>query len=269
MLKKYAPFLILVLAVVGGYWLLASDSGDDPYAAWDDDPVADEGEGDMLESTGLAAGGRAPEPEGKKKRKPYRTIDPRTLPRGTLYVTPIGPNDKPIEKQQLRIRVLGVRAGAFPTKLPAHFDEETGTYRFDKVLEGEVNVELYADHIQRKVQKVRIRANQDNRHTIAVKPGATIEYDVVAYDKSKPDVRVMLFDAQDKPVKAWYLVRTTTRLTTARYLESINQGPEGSIISLEPGDYRIKVISEAEEWDDAKVTLKAGETKKVSLEVRR
>ena len=272
MLKTYAPVLLILLAVIAGYWLLASPPGEPtPDVDWVEGDPADPSDPASLGATGLSADGVAPRGPEKKRGKPYRTVDPRTLPKGTLYVTPVGPDDKPIDDEatHLRIYVEPVRAKGFPTRLGT-WDKETGTYRFERVLAGDVNVRLYADHIARKIQRVRVRANQDNRITIPVELAGAIQYDVIAYDKKRPDpVRVELFDAQDKPVRAWYRISTATRLTSPKQVEVFTGGPEGIIFGIPPGSYRLKVTSEAEEWDDAKVEVVAAETKAVSLEVRR
>jgi hypothetical protein len=272
-MKSYLPLLLILLAVVAGYMFLATGPEDDPYdVGWSRDE-ADLG-GRHGAPASLSADGVAPAPPdsdaaSKKGRKPYRTVDPRTLPTGTLFVTLIGPDDKPIDGAELRLFVEPVRHGGFPTRLGI-YEKDTGAWRFEKVRAGAVQVRLYSDHVARKIETVPVRADTENRVSIRVEPAGAIQYDVIAYDKTRPDpVDVTLYDQAGRSVKAWYQVRTTTKLTTPRLAETMRQGPEGILLGVVPGVYRLKVVSPAEEWDDAEVRVEAGQTARVSLEVRR
>ena len=268
-MKKYLPAVLVVLAAVGGYFLLL-DPGEEEV--WDPDwteapepPAPDGG----MQAAGLEAEGVAPPKGGPKKRKAYKTVDPRTLPRGTLIVTPVGPDLKPIDGTYLRIYVESVRPGGFPTKL-GRLDKDSGSWRFEKVRAGKVSVRLFSDHVVRKKQVVSVRAERDNQVTIEVLPAGAIQYDVILYDKTRPEkVRLQLYDWQDKPIKAWYQVRSTKSMTSPRQAMTITQGAEGVVMGLLPGRYRLRVVSENDEWDDVEVMVEAGKTHKASLEVRR
>lgn len=269
-MKKYLPALLIVLAVVAGYWLLAETPADDGYVEYYGEEGGAGGGDAGLEEAGLSAGGTGPRKAPKKpKGKPYRTVDPRTLPTGTLTILPVGPDDKAVDGTHLRMYVDSARRGGFPTRLP-HRNVETQEWRLEKVRAGKVKVWWYSDHVAREEKIVTVRADQENDVTVRVKPAGTIKYAVTTYAKTKPEkVKLELFDAQGKPVKAWYQIRSTRSLTTPREALEITQGPEGFLIGILPGPYKLKVTSEFDEWDEAEVDVQPGKTAEVQLEVRR
>ena len=270
-MNKFLPALLIVLAVVAGYWLLSDDGGDQDYLVdYSDDVGGSEADPDGLEA-GLSAGATGPRKAPKKpKGKPYRTVDPRTLPVGTLLIRPVGPDGKLVDGTRLRMYVDSARRGGFPTRLP-HRDPDTDIWDLKKVRAGKVKIWWYSDHVAREEKIVTVRADQENEVTLRVKPAGTIKYTVTTYAKTPPEkVQVELFDAKGKPVKAWYEVRTKKSLTTPRQRLKVTQGPEGHVLGLEPGTYKLKVTStEFDEWDEAEVTVEPGQTTEVALEVRR
>ena len=250
--------------------LLVGSPEDEVYERdWSEEPTgvapSSEGIGGRLE----ASGARPVREDPSQKKRVQVAVDPRKQPKGILLLTVLGPDDEPIDSAALRVFVEPVRKGAFPTQL-GRYDEQSRTWRFGKVPSGRVNVRLYSDHIVRVIQTVTVAAKRENKTKIKIEPAGAIAYDVIAYDKTRPKkVKLTLYDATDKPTKAWYQVRTSRSLNTPREAKTITQGPEGVLLGVLPGRYRLKVTSEHEEWDEAVVNVVAGATQKVSLEVRR
>lgn len=269
MLKKTLPAVLLALGLIAAYVLLARSSEDernDPDWSEESREVAVPSEG---LGVGLAAGGARPKEVDPRKGRVPVAADPRTRPRGTLILRFVGPKDELLPTPALRVYVDSVGRGGFPTRL-GRYDEDARTWRFEQVPAGKVKVRLHADHIVRKVEVVPVKADSENKVKIQVQQAGAIQYDVIAYDKTRPaKVKLTLYDSQDRPTRAWYQVRSSRSQTTPRAAETITQGPEGVLLGVLPGRYRLKVVSEYDEYDEAVVQVIAGATQKVSLEVRR
>jgi len=272
-MRNRFPLLLLVLAAAVGVWLLVG--GDDEGPAGDLGVVNVEEGGKAavpapLETTptgpgGLRVKGRTPVP----RRNVPVIRDPRTLPKGTLLLTLLGPDLKPIDARSLRVYVEPGRYGMWRTRLGL-YDPDTLQWRFADVVAGAVRVRIQGDHIVGRTVKTTIKANHENELSVTVDRAGAIKYDVIAYDKKRPaKVKLILADWQGKAVNAWYQERAARRLTTPSRHKTVAIGPEGVIFGILPGRYTLRVVSTFDEWDEAEVDVVAGKTVSVSLEVRR
>jgi hypothetical protein len=195
--------------------------------------------------------------------------DPRTLPKGSLLVRPVGPDHEPLGDRSLRVYVTV--KGDPRTRLPGPYDEERQAWRFPDVTAGPARVRLEGDHVVGREQDVVVAASRETAVDVVLEPAGALRYDVVTYAKTRPkQVRLEVTDARGKPVRAWFQERTPRRLTQARRAEHVTQGPQGVVFGLPPGRYKLKATSIAsDEWDEEEVVAQAGQTAEVTLEIRR
>ncbi|MDJ0521213.1 MAG: hypothetical protein QNJ90_03985 [Planctomycetota bacterium] len=269
-MRNALPILLIVLAAAAGWWLLTgaddelppleTSSGDQPSDGTD--PGAMKAKG----PEGLAAKGTDP----TKRRKPYRPLpDPRTLPKGSLVITMLGPDLKALDSGSLRVFIEPRTPALWRTKLPL-YEKSSRTWRAKNVVAGPVRVRISGDHVVRRSVDAVVKRDRESTLSVTLDLAGAIRYDVIAYDKTRPEkVKLTLYDFQDRPVRAWYQERTSRRMTTPQEFQTAEIGPEGVVFGILPGRYRLRVVSPAEEWDDAEVDVVAGKTAKVSLEVRR
>lgn len=267
-MRNVLPWLLILLAVGLGYWLFATDPDDDA-PAYD---VGFEGDASVppdLEATGLK-GAKKPEtdPKTKKPTKAWQPADPRTLARGVLIVRPLGPDLQPLVDRRLSIIVTprGQRAAKLGL-----FDEETGAWRFERVIAGPVDLRVTGDHIIGRSVQTQVVRDQETEFELHLERAGAVKYDVVTYAKTRPDkVLVELFDAGGRPANAWFQERGPRKLTQPQKKRAHTQGPEGVLFGIRPGDYTLKVTNiETEEWDEGEIRVEAGKTIPLTLTVRR
>ncbi len=269
-MRNALPTLLILLAAAAGLWLLFGAADDEGSGAYDAGPAEEIGPPDLatatpFEADGLKTKGRVI----KKKRAVYQPADPRTLPKGNLVITMLGPDLKPIEASALRVYVDPGKNSTWHTK-QGLWEPEKKVWRFTDVVAGQVNVRVQGDHIVARTLQTVVKKERDNELSITLDLAGSIRYDVMKYDKKRPEkVQLTLFDWEDKPVEVWYQERTSRRLTTPVPRKTVEIGPEGVVFGILPGRYKLRVVSVFEEWDEAKVDIVAGKTAEVSLEVRR
>ena len=270
-MRNAVPLLLILLAAGLGYWLVTAAEDDLPpigaEPAIEPSPRAEPAplDGAPLEAEGLTVKGTQPAP----KHRPIVVLDPRTAPKGNLDVRILGPDLKPLDAGALQVYVDPV-AGALWHTRQGLYDKLKQAWRFENVVAGAVRVRIQGDHVIGRTVDAVVQAGRDNDLPVALDRGGAIQYDVIAYDKTRPDpVRLTLVDYRGKPVVAWYEERSSSRMTTPKAFETAEIGPEGVVTRILPGRYRLRVVSPAEEGDEAEVDVVAGETAKVSLEVRR
>ena len=268
-MRHLLPWALILLAAVLGY-LLFAERGDEPVPTLPGDgplPAAD-GPADREAGTLRVAEPSEVDRRAKRAQKVWQPVDPRTLPKGSLVVQPVGPDLEPIIDR--RLSVIATPKGQRVAKLP-QFDESTGAFRFPSVIAGTVRISVRGDHIVGTVTEAVVRAGREVRHEVHVQRGGAIRYDVITYAKTRPDqVLLELFDAIGRPAEAWFQARTSRTLTQPRRTKSITLGPEGVVFGIPPGRYKLKVTNiESEEWDEAEVKVEAGTTHEATLTVRR
>lgn len=266
---RHALSYVLILAAAAfGYLLLASGTDDDGPADFDADDTPAPMHEDLtttLEAPTMPTRDRPAPP----KRRPPKVVDPRTIPRGRIDVYVVGPDLKPILDGDLRVDVEPTGRKDWATRL-GQLDPKQGAWVFRKVLAGEVEIRVRGDHVISKRQIARVRADRTSEATVHVDRAGAIHYDVVLYDKTRPkQVTLTLFDWQDRPVLAWYQARSRRTSTSPTRVRTITQGPEGAVFGVYPGHYRLRAVSENNEWDDIQLELKPGQTEQVTFVLRR
>jgi hypothetical protein len=268
-----AWFALLAALVVGaGFaWVLLSG----------DHPAVDDGDAPRIErappatspppsdlppvSPGSLAGGGE---ETRPKPKPVEPEGPVRIPMGGLYVTPIQPDGKPWLPSEARVFVEPVREGlwAVPTGVP---DAQSGTWRFDRIPAGPVRIRVGGDHVVDAYDEVTVLAGQTKELTLTADRGGAVAYKVVLYSgEEPPEVTLTLLDVDRKPVPVWWQVRKTNMLTTPRRLASVTQAAQGVAFGVRPGRYTLRAKSPAEEFDEAEVEVKPGETVEAEIRLR-
>ena len=267
-MRNLLPWLLIVLAVFLGYWLFAG--GQEPGPA--DFDVVDPGDAPTAApSEAGSLKGAAPVETGGSKARPkkvWQPPDPRTLPTGTLIVQPLGPELKPLVDK--RLSVIATPKGHRRSRLP-QFNEDDGTWRFERILTGEVVVSVRGDHVVGRTVTAVVKRDRETTVEVHLERAGAVRYDVSTYAKTRPaKVLVELFDQAGQPAEAWFQVRTTRSMTQPMRKKAHTLGPEGVLFGLRPGQYRVKVTNvESDEWDDGEVTIEAGKTAELSLTVRR
>ncbi|MDA1195903.1 MAG: hypothetical protein O2894_12055 [Planctomycetota bacterium] len=268
-MRAYLPWLLILTAVVLGYYLLAGDEVAPrlPYEQDGDVASAPPGDPRAVELKGADA-----PPPGSKKNAPPKPIwqpaDPRTLPQGVLIIQPRGPDLKPLVDRGMSILVTP--RGQKATKLGL-FDEETGNWRFERVIAGTVDIRVTGDHIVGRSLTAVVRAEQEVEFELHLEHAGAVKYDVITYAQTRPEqVLLELLDSTDRPTEGWFQDRTPRKLTQPRLGKSATLGPEGVVFGIRPGRYKLKVTSiESDEWDTQEVEVVAGSTAPVTLEIRR
>jgi len=272
-MHKTLPLLLLLLAVVLGVWLflgreelrapeygLGFEEGSEPAEAAG--PVSGAG----LGAAGLE--GTTSRPRARR-REPAPYVDPRSLPRGSVIVHPLGPDLEPLEGADLRVYVEPAGRGGRPGKL-GRYDKAQRTWRFENVIAGAVRVHVFGDHVADTWQPARVRAGRENHVTVHLDLAGAIHYVVTLYDKTQPKtVELTLLDFQEKPTPAWYQSRSSRHLSSPVHALKATLAPEGVVYGLAPGHYRLRAVSPNEEWDDAELDIRAGQTQVVKFEIRR
>lgn len=270
-MRNALPILLILLAAAAGWWLLSGAEDElPPLEVGGESELGPAPDAESLKATGsgdLTVRGRTP----KKGRAAIPAPpDPRTLPRGALVVTVLGPDLQPLKSAgTLRVYIEPATRAMWRTRLPI-YDKKMRTWRLADAVAGPVQVRIEGDHIVKRTVQTVVKRDRENELSVTLDLAGAIQYDVIAYDKTRPDpVKLTLYDFRSKPVRAWYQERTSRRLTTPKEFETAEIGPEGVIYGILPGRYRLRVVSSFEEYDEAEVDIVAGQTAKVSLEVRR
>ncbi len=267
-MRNALPIALILLAVAVGAWiLLSSEEEPEPgaFGSYDDPGSSDDP--DLLTGGGLKGSG--PEPRKGPDRRPYKPIDPRKVPRGTLDVAPVGPDLAPIPNRHLRIYVEPTTRKDW-TKQLGQYDDETGVWTFKNVLAGEVEVRLFGDHVIATKQKAEVSANGRSRVQIHVELAGAVLYQVKLRDGTEPkDVKVTLFNLDDEPIAAYHESRSARRITTPRVAKTSVQGPRGAVFGVPAGSYRLRVDTDDHGYVDTGVAVQLSETAEVKVELGR
>jgi hypothetical protein len=268
-MRHATPYLLILVAAVVGYLLIADGSDEGPESPLRDDAATPD-PGDASDVTPLEAPGMAvrdrPNPP---KRGPLRMVDPRTIPRGRIDVLPVGPDLTAIPSKRLRIDVEPTGRKDWAARL-GRVDPATGVWAFHKILAGEVEIRVRGDHVIAKKQRAVVKADQTAQVTVRLEVAGALRYDVVLPDETRPkQVTLTLYDGRDRPVNAWFEERGHRRAGKPRFATSATQGPQGAVFGVPPGAYRLRAVSESGAWDDAEVDLVGGQTVPVTFQLGR
>jgi hypothetical protein len=269
--RNALPLVGILLAVAAGLWLFLG--GEEPSGPGPDFTTV-EGAGAASDPRVLEADG-TPELDASGRPRPApprpspRAVDPRAVPRGSIVVRPVGADGASVPAGDLRVDVTPTGRKDWRTQV-GRFDQDAGAWTFDDVLAGPVRVDVRGDLVLDATATATVKEDAPVEVEIPLRPGGAIRYDVSGSGEERPGkVTLSLLDGAERPVVAWYQVRTPRSMTQPQRVASVTQGPEGVIFGLAPGTYRLRVESEDGIHDEQDVEVVPGGTAAVSFALGR
>ncbi len=188
------------------------------------------------------------------------------LPRGDVAVRVLDPGGMPLTAEGLTVRLVPEGARFYAEPLGVR-DAATGTWTFRAVPVGWVNVRVLADHVVPGSARANVQAGEVAEVDVYGKPGGAIQYSATYYSGEVPRTLSLSLHAEDgkRPIKAWYRLG----MTAPREALRIDAGPKGALVGLPPGNYNLRAESEAGEVDLVPVTIRAGDTQTLDLQLRK
>ena len=241
-------FLAALLGAVAWVALWPGDEGSvEPIPGVEHGSASGDPSGSITAGGGLRGTGiTPPAPRAGPTPRPSPTdVDPKDIPRGTLEVLPLGPDNLPISSSELSMRLepVGRPFYAQPLAIP---DPETMVWVYRDVPAGRMKLYVTGDHVLETEMDAVIEAGKVQSVKVHVDRAGAVSYRVVLYSGEQPEeATVTLLDAHDRPVKARYQVRTEKVLTQPQTVTTMKQGPDGIILGVPPGRYRLKGVSPA------------------------
>lgn len=273
-MRRALPFL-LALVLVGGALavLLRPQPPDEPLELDPSSaPTGTAGPGEAS-SVGLEPRAGPPRPPPSTAERPGTpvVIDPRSLPRGTLTVEVLGPDDQRIPGDDITVRVAPGRGSERWHATPMlGCDPTTQLWSSPEVPVGPVKVHVFGESIVATDVETVVTKEPGETLRVHVDRAGRIEYVVTTYADEPPgDVDLTLLKPNRSAQQAYYQVRTETVLTEPRRVRQIRQGPKGVIFGIPPGRYTLRVTSQAGEFEEAEVDVEAQKAQQVTLKVRR
>lgn len=266
--------VVLALAAAGAAaWLLLRSGPPEPLGGKGalERPDATPESGGRLSPVELS--GRAPTGTGGTTSQPRGSdsIDPRTLPRGTLEVAVLGPDDQPIPSEEVRVLVEPGKGARDWYSTPLLLTEPgSNVWKHEGILAGPVRVTVSGDMVVTKVVETRVEVGTPVALKVHVDRAGVIAYAATLYSGEAPEqVTLTLLDAQRRPVSAHFQVRTESVLTQPRMASTITQGPAGVVFGLPAGRYILRAVSPSEEYDEASVDVAVGSATEVKFSIRK
>ena len=171
---------------------------------------------------------------------PAEPIDFRTVPRGVLEVVVVDANDEPLPTDDLRVHVAS-RGRSRPAATLPKRDTESHTWRFEREPEGPAVVTVRGDGIFDAKANVDVKPNATTSIRVRVKPAGTIHFHITDTDGNDLErATLTLYDANDKPVKAYFQERHALKMTSRKHTSSIALGYKGYITGLKAGRYTLR-----------------------------
>lgn len=195
---------------------------------------------------------------------PVRSTD--KIPRGGLDVIVADGEGNPLDAKGVTVRVEREQAAFWSAPLGV-FRADTRTWEFRRLPIGRVEVTVRGPHIRAATAKATVQAKQVEPVTVTVEAGGAIAYTTVYYSGEKPKTMKLQLSLQGRPapIPAWYAPSNAS----ARRAATVTVGPDGRIEALAPGAYVIRAESDEREVDIQNVTVVAGETAAVELQLRK
>jgi hypothetical protein len=270
-MNRPLPWLILAALAAAAVWFVSRPDGDprvEPIEGVERGGAREDG-AEPTAPGGLRGTGSEEPPPPVRPEPRGAIVDPRTIPRGGLEVLPLGPDQQPIPPGELsmRIEAVGRAFWSQPLALP---DPETKVWSFKNIPAGPVQVRVSGDHVVETVAEATIEKDVVKSLKVLLDRAGALAYHVVLYSgEQPPEVTLTLLDLRDKPVAARYQERSPTRLTQAQKATTMKQGPDGLVLGVLPGRYRLKAVSPNDEWDAVEVEAVTGQTVAVEIRLRR
>lgn len=265
-MRRYLPLITGLLGIGLLVWLLlggGGDSGGEPEP-WGPiyEPPPDPG---ALSSPGL----RASRPR-ENRTEPAPTPEPsgyRALTYGAIRVLPVDADGRVLPADEVTVHVRPGKL-AWPAQPLGRRARGEGTWFFERVPAGKVRVVVEGNKVLRTEQLVTLATGETQDVRLVARAGGSIHYRVKLLNGEAPrEVTLALKDVRGQLIAAEYAVRTRTVYTSPRRERTITQGPDGWILNLKPGSYRLRVESERD-VDESDVVVEAGQVSELAVELR-
>lgn len=229
-------------------------------------PAGTSDPGMKVDDAGLTGHGTGAVKPKRRSHSPFKPYTPRT---GTLEIRPLGLEDQVVSADDCTVSLERVKPATPMGKL-GHRDRKTGVWRFEKVAIGRVRVVITGDHLITTRKVVKVRENSVTYYDVLTEPGALIRFSAKRIDGTVPKKATFeLLDSSGKPTSVYWQVRGTRHYSSPTRTASFTQHPEGVAFSVPAGVYTLRARTE-DEFDGAvDVTVAAGDTSEVALELTR
>jgi hypothetical protein len=192
------------------------------------------------------------------------------IPRGTLEVLPLMPDGKPWPTADVRLRLDREGAAFWSTPLGSP-DPETGVWTFRDLPIGRLRVTVVGAQVVETTKPAEVRTGVTDRVEVFADRGASVLYAATLYSGERPaSFRLEVLAAERRtPVRAWFEGRGPDHYTTAQPSTGGSVRAVGRVFGLAPGRYVLRATSLEGEIDEVEVTLAAGESREVEIQLRK
>ena len=270
-LRRTTVLLVPALLAAGAWFLLRP--GEDPSAPPGGTERGGEAGSDAPElgSTRLEGRASTAPPREAPAPKPNGSVDWRTIPRGTLEVLVLGPDDAPIPAGDVTLFVSPGRGGrAWPTQPLLLADYETNAWKNEEIPAGWVDVRVSGEHIVTRTVETEVLTGVSVPLRVHVDRAASIDYQITLLSGAAPEnIKISLLDEKRKPVPVTYQTRNQAFLAQPQAVFQMAVGSEGSVFGVPPGRYTLRAVSPEDEFEESVIDAVAGQTHAVKLSIRK
>jgi hypothetical protein len=265
--------LLLLLAAAGIVWVLfaGGDALRDEIAPEALDPTDLAVPPPLVDERGPGLAGSRDAGDVTRRRKPLWPVLPTDrIPRGAIEVRPVYEDETPVAVNDARVRLdrEGSTFYAQPGGVP---DYDTGIWRFDEVVVGWLQVVVVGDYVLEATARAQVSKGQTEEVTVVVRRAGAIAYEAELYSGERPELITLELRHPEtkKALDVYWEVRAPDAYASARKATRVVQGPEGVVFPIPPGRWILHATSAAGEIDQVDLEIRAGETARASIKLRR
>jgi len=154
---------------------------------------------------------------------------------------------------------------------PLPVREEDGTWRYETLPVGVYRVRVVVEGMQAASPDATVRADEETVVPVTLMRGGAIAYRAVLYSGEAPEtVKLGLADARGVPVvSSIQLPAAMVHVGVDAATWNLDLPPEGRIVGLKPGAYRLRATAASGEFDEQTVDVTVGEPAAVELKIRK
>ncbi len=169
------------------------------------------------------------------------------------------------------IRVDIASKGPALATYPLPVREEDGTWRYESLPAGAYRVRVVVDGMQAASADATVRADEEVVVPLTLVRGGAIAYRAVLSSGEAPEaVRLAIVDGRGQFVVASIqLSAGMVHVGSDEATRNLDLPPEGRIVGLKPGAYRVRATAASGEFDEQNVDVTVGEPVAVELKIRK
>ena len=273
---RTALLVLLPLLALGAVILLLAPPGGD--AEWEDAlPAAAPPVGPRAPVAPPTRGVRVPVPAEPAPAPPAPPLTPApdlpadAIPRGTLEVLPLQPDGRPWPTKDVNVSVEREGERLWSTPL-GRADAESGVWTFADLPVGRMRIQVTGDFVIEATGAGELKPDAVTRVEVLASPGGMIRYRATLYGGEEPARLTLALLKPDRrsPVRAWFQDRRPGRPGGgARAGTSVEQGPIGVVFGLPAGRYVLRATRPEDVQEEYEVTVVAGETSELEIQLSR